>query len=44
VRNVDQREVIDIKVDYSAFKFFDSRWINKGKILLYLVIELFLMK
>jgi len=27
VRNVDQRGVIDIKVDYNVFKFFNSRWI-----------------
>jgi len=44
VRNVDQRGVIDIKVDYNAFEFSDSRLINKGKILLYLVIDLYLMK
>jgi hypothetical protein len=43
-RNVDQLGVIDIIVDYIIFNFFDSRWINKGQILWYLVVELFLMK
>jgi len=38
LHTVDSK-VIDIKVDCNAFKFFDSRWINKGQILLYLVID-----
>jgi len=41
VKNIDQRGVIDIKVDYNSFNFFDSRWINKGQILLYPFIKLF---
>jgi len=36
--------LIDNKDDYNAFNFFNGSWINKGKILFYLGIELYLMK
>jgi hypothetical protein len=39
---IDQKELKTLHFDYNIFSFFDSRWINKSKILSYIVLKPFL--
>jgi hypothetical protein len=42
--NIDQRGLKALHFDYNIFSFLDSRWINKYKILSYLVFKLFFLR
>jgi hypothetical protein len=41
---IDQEELKILHFDYNIFSFFDSRWINKGKILSLSRFKTFFMK